>query len=102
MIHVIATIQVVRGRRKDFLSQFRKVEPVVRQETGCLEYAPAVDLNTEIPAQAPVRDDVVTVVEKWEDTAALNAHLAAPHMAEYRESVKDIIVSVDLRVLEPA
>jgi quinol monooxygenase YgiN len=102
MIHVIATIQVAQGRREDFLVQFHKVEPAVRAEQGCLEYAPAVDVATNIGAQIPIRRDVVTVVEKWETIEALNAHLAAPHMAAYRGAVKDMVSGVQLQVLQPA
>jgi len=54
-----------------------------------------------IAAQQPVRDNVVVVVEQWESLEALNDHLVAPHMAEYRTSVKDLVVSTSLRVLEP-
>jgi len=32
----------------------------------------------------------------------LKAHLAAPHMAAYREQVKDLVGGVALQVLEPA
>ena len=33
---------------------------------------------------------------------ALRAHLGAPHMAEYRARVKDLVVGVRLQVLQPA
>jgi quinol monooxygenase YgiN len=102
MIHVIATIQVRPGRRDDFLTALRRIVPLVRAESGCVEYGPAVDLATPIAAQAPVRDDVVTVVEKWENLNALEAHLAAPHMADYREQVMEIVSGVQIQILEPA
>jgi quinol monooxygenase YgiN len=76
--------------------------PHVLAEAGCIEYGPAVDLTTTLAIQEPVRDDVVIVVEKWESVEALYAHTRAPHMAEYRESVKDFVVSVGLQVLTPA
>jgi quinol monooxygenase YgiN len=101
MIHVIATIRTAAGRRDEFLAAFRQIVPVVRAEAGCLEYGPAIDLPTGIGAQSAVRDDVVTVMEKWASVAALKDHLAAPHMARYREKVKDIVVGLELRVLEP-
>jgi quinol monooxygenase YgiN len=50
----------------------------------------------------PVRENVVTVIEKWERVDALHAHLKAPHMVRYRERVKDLVVSISIRVLEPA
>lgn len=101
MIFVIATIEVKPGMRDAFLTEFRRNVPNVRAEQGCLEYGPAVDLRTEIKAQIPIRDNVVTIVEKWENLAALNAHLVAPHMATYRERVKDLVVGVTLQILEP-
>jgi len=102
MIHVIAVIEVVDGRRDAFLKEFHRVVPLVRQEVGCLEYGPAVDVPTGIAAQRPIREHTVTVIEKWDSLDALQAHLAAPHMAEYRERVRDLVVAVDLQVLAPA
>ncbi len=102
MICVIATIELAPGRRGEFLAEFAKVVPKVLAETGCLEYGPMVDLSTNIEAQPPARDDVVTVVEKWESLDALEAHLIAPHMLEYRKAVKQLVVRASLQVLEPA
>jgi quinol monooxygenase YgiN len=102
VIHVIATIELAEGKREAFLDEFRKIVPLVRAEAGCLEYGPAVDVATGIAAQAPPRDNVVTVVEKWESVEALKAHLQAPHMLAYRPRVKDLVVRATLHVLEPA
>jgi len=101
MIFVIATIEVKPGKRDAFLAEFHKNMPNVKAEKGCVEYGPTVDVKTDIKAQVPLRDNVVTVVEKWESLQALHAHLAAPHMATYRERVKDYVVGVTLQVLEP-
>jgi quinol monooxygenase YgiN len=102
MIHVIATVELAVGKRDDFLQEFRRVTPQVRAEEGCLEYGPTVDLATDLAAQLPPRPDVVTVVEKWRDLPALQAHLVAPHMAAYRERVKELVKRVTLQVLRPA
>ncbi len=102
MIGVLATIQLADGRRDDFLAEFAKIVPTVLDETGCLEYGPMVDLETNIPAQPPARDRVVTVVEKWESVEALEAHLLAPHMLEYRKTVKEMVTGTELRILRPA
>jgi len=101
MIHVIATIELVEGQREAFLKEFRALVPKVRAEKGCLEYGPAVDVASGIAAQSPPRGDVVTVVEKWSDLAALKAHLVAPHMEDYRPRVKNLVRSTTLQVLEP-
>ncbi len=102
MICVIATIEIAKDKRKDFLAEFSKVVPLVRAEKGCIEYSPMVELATSIPLQPPVRDDVVTVVEKWESVADLEAHLVAPHMNDYRKAVEHLVVGVGLQILAPA
>jgi quinol monooxygenase YgiN len=101
MIHVIATIHTAPGRRDDFLAAFSELVPDVRAEVGCLEYSPAVDLDTKVSSQ-PARADVVTVMEKWASVEALEGHLAAPHMRRYRDRVKDIVAGLKIQVLEPA
>jgi len=101
MIFVIATIEVKPGKRDAVLAEFRRNLPNVRAEKGCLEYGAATDLSSGIAAQIPLRDDVMTVVEKWESLEALKAHLAAPHMAEYRSRVKDLVVKSSLQILQP-
>ncbi len=102
MIHVIATIQVVAGRRNDFLKEFQRVVPLVRGEDGCIEYGPAIDVDTALTGVAAARADVVTVFEKWKSLEALAAHSVAPHMLRYREIVKDLLVGIEIRVMEPA
>ena len=57
-----------------------------------------VDIESSLGAQE-LNETVVTMVEKWETMANLNAHAVAPHMLEYREKVKDIVESVSLKGL---
>ncbi len=102
MIIVLATIEIADGRRDDFLAEFHKVVPLVRDEVGCIEYGPTVDAVTNIEKQDPCRHNTVVVVEKWESLDALNDHLVAPHMGSYRESVADMVAGMSLQVLEPA
>ncbi len=102
MIYVIATIEVEAGKRDAFLAAFLANVPNVLAEEGCIEYEPTIDVSSGIAVQGAVRDEVVTIVEKWESLQALRAHLAAPHMLEYREQVKELVKRVDLQILEPA
>ncbi len=102
MIHVIATVELHDGKRDDFLTVFNHNLPNVVDEDGCLAYNAAVDLETDIAVQEPVRPNVVTIVEQWESLDHLKAHLNAPHMATYRESVKDLVKGVSLQILQPA
>ena len=76
--------------------------PKVRAEDGCIEYGPTVDAETKIAAQIARRPNTVTIVEKWRDLPAPEAHLAAPHMTPYRATVKPWVVSTQLQILEPA
>ena len=102
MICVIATINLVEGRRDEFLEEFRKIVPLVREEMGCIEYTPMIDIPTEIDAQAQPVESVAFVVEKWESVDALEAHLMAPHMLDYRKRVKNLVTGAEIRILEPA
>jgi len=102
MIYVIAEIELVDGSREQFVTHFQANVPNVLAEAGCLEYAPMIDLKTELAGQPPVRVNCVTVVEKWESLEALQAHLVAPHMLKYREKVKGMVAKATLRVLQPA
>lgn len=101
MIIVIATVQCKAGKRDSFLAEFQQIVPQVLEETGCIEYGPTVDATTDL-ANQDRNADRVTIVEKWESLATLQAHLVAPHMHAYRPKVKDFVASSELRVLENA
>ncbi len=101
MIHVIATVELNPGTREKFLAEFRKLIPDVKAEVGCIEYGPAIDAETDIPIQFKIGPDKVTIIEKWEDAAALKAHGVAPHMQAYRARVKGFVRGMELRVLAP-
>ena len=102
MIYVVASIEVNPGKADAFIAEFKQLVPKVHAEDGCIEYGPTTDVDSGIEAQGGARDNVVTIVEKWEGLDHLKAHLAAPHMGEYREKVKDLVAGVKLQILEPA
>lgn len=101
MIYVIATIELKKGSKAAFLDIFHRNIPNVKSEKGCITYEPTVDVDSDLPIQIGMREDVVTIVEAWEDLDALQAHLKMPHMTAYREEVKDLVNQVSLQVLEP-
>ncbi len=101
MIDVIASIRLKPGRRDEFLAIFLANVPDVVAEDGCHGYYPAVDVDSGLPVQEK-NPDGVTVVEKWRDVAALQAHLKAPHMLVYREKVVDMVEGVSLKVVQQA
>ena len=102
MIHVIAKVKTTAGKRGDFLSEFKKLVPLVLSEAGCVEYGPTYDAQTNIAAQQLAGDDATVIIERWESLAALNAHLEADHMKEYRDRVKDLVESSVLEIYETA
>jgi quinol monooxygenase YgiN len=101
MVSVIASIHIVPGQRSAFLDIFSRYIPKVRAEDGCVEYYPAVDVDASLPVQQ-LDENVVTIIEKWQSLDALKIHLAAPHMLEYKEQVKDLVEKVTLKVLQQA
>lgn len=102
MIHVVAEIEVAAGSREAFLAEVARIVPEVLAEDGCLDYGPAIDIETNLPRQAPPRHDVVVMIERWRDLESLEAHLVAPHMLDYRQRVKELVLGSQLRILRPA
>ncbi|KAF0183999.1 MAG: antibiotic biosynthesis monooxygenase [Nitrospirae bacterium] len=99
MIHVLASIRVKASSRNAFIDVFKANVAKVRAEKGCIEYIPATDAQTDITVQH--RDAcVVTIIEKWQSVEALKAHLAVPHMIAYKEAVKDMVESVEVKILQ--
>ena len=101
MISVIASIRVKPGRLTEFLEIFKSNVPHVREERGCIEYFPSVDIDADLPPQH-LDENGVTVIEKWENLEALRDHLNTPHMLAYKEKVKNIVEDVSLKVLQEA
>ena len=102
MISVLATIEVAPGRRDEFLAAFKELVPKVLAEEGCVEYGPWIDVPTELRSQGDERADVVVVIEKWESLDAMERHLIAPHMLDYRKNVKPMVAATSLQVLGTA
>jgi quinol monooxygenase YgiN len=102
MIHVLAIITTLPGRRGDVLELCRANVPAVLAEEGCLEYGPAIDSEGAGALQTPVGPDTFVVIEKWSSMQALEAHSRAPHMKAYAEKVRDLLADRVIHVLSPA
>lgn len=102
VIHVIAIITTKPGQRDTVLAAFRQIIPEVQAEAGCLEYAPAIDIDHDAADFARLGPDSFMVIEKWESQEALAAHAASAHMAAYAAQVKDLLASRAIHVLDPA
>lgn len=101
MIYVIATIDLAEGKQDSYLEELNKIIPLVRTESGCLEYGAATDVPTGIPIQEPISGNTLTIIERWSDIVALKTHLAAPHMESYFKATADYVKQISVRVLSP-
>jgi len=101
MISVVASVRVKAGRLSQFIEVLKSNVPEVRKEMGCIEYFPAIDVDSGLPVQK-LDKNIVTIIEKWQNVEALKAHLKTPHMLAYRERVKDIVEDLSVKVLQEA
>jgi quinol monooxygenase YgiN len=99
MITVIASITVRQQRMDEFIAIFNANVPAVRAEAGCIEYYPAIDIDTGVGRQS-LDHNLITIVEKWRDVEAWKDHLATPHLRAYHQQVKDLVEGVTLKVLQ--
>ncbi len=101
MITVLATIYVKAGEIDKFLDIFKANVPTVCAEKGCISYVPMVDVDSGLESQT-MNENIVTIVEQWENIEDLKAHLVASHMLKYKDNVKNIVEKVTLKVLQNA
>ncbi|MFN8028368.1 MAG: putative quinol monooxygenase [Acidimicrobiia bacterium] len=66
MIIICGTFDVDPAQRDEFLKLRSPGLAATREEPGCLDYVMAAD---------PVRDNVVYLLERWEDEAAFGQHM---------------------------
>ena len=88
MLIVAGILKINPSKRPVLEAAFDKVREATLKEQGCLSYQIYVD-----------RADPGTFLlfEKWESEAALNAHFATPHMAEFGKALGGAdIVSADV------
>jgi quinol monooxygenase YgiN len=100
VIHVIASIQAKQGQRDALVRAFQKILGRVQAKPGCLEYTLALHAETDLAGQAPYDSNVVTIVEKWSDLAALNLHLADPSFLDWLASQWDMVETASMQVLD--
>ena len=84
MILVTGTITLPEGGLPRALPAMAAMVAASRAETGCIAYAYAQDLFDPT---------LIHIVERWQDRAALAAHLAMPHLAAWRALFADLGIS---------
>ncbi|MFF2076275.1 putative quinol monooxygenase [Kitasatospora sp. NPDC058162] len=86
---VIATIRTKPGRRDEVLAAFEQHTPAIHAEDGCQLYA------------VHAGPDRITVVEKWADQAALDAHSTGAPLAALGPALADALAEpADVAVLD--
>ncbi len=81
-ILIVGTIKVDPERRDALLEGIRPLVQKTRvEESGCLSYAFSADT---------VEDDLVQVVEHWQDEASLAAHFAHPNFFATRDRIHEL------------
>ena len=74
MIRVVAKNMVKADKVSEFISLGKKlVEETNKNDKGCLSYGLYQDMDNP---------QVLTMIEEWENTEALNNHMAAKHFQD--------------------
>ncbi|MEB8430748.1 putative quinol monooxygenase [Cocleimonas sp. KMM 6892] len=76
-LSVVVLIEVLPGKREEQIKAFKKVEPLVLAEDGCLQYEMKADQDNE---------NRFIMIERWSSAEALAAHAVSPHMVEAGKS----------------
>lgn len=81
MLIVTGLITVPDGAFEAARPAIRRMVAATLTEPGCITYGFWQD---------PEQPDRLRVYEEWQDRAALEAHFATPHMAEFRAALAEI------------
>ena len=87
MLIVLAKAQVGEGAMEPAMAAIAEMVAASNAEEGCIAYAFTQDV---------LQPQVLHIVEKWQDEAALAAHFATPHMAAFGAA----IAGLDFAVIE--
>lgn len=91
MIIVTGTVRFAAGTLQGLCGALGKNVEATRAEPGCLSYSYGIDVGDP---------DLLHVSEQWTDDAAIDAHMAAPHMAEMMAAIGGAIESVSVKAYE--
>ena len=92
MILIIGTVRIAESALEAARPVMARMIEASRAEAGCVSYAYSIDV---------LDPTVIHVTEAWSDRAALMAHFATPHLAEWRAHWADLGIDTrDLRLYE--
>lgn len=82
MVIIAGTARIRPEARDDLLDAARRMIAASRAEPGCTAYRYAFDIDDP---------DLIHFFEEWQDQAAVDAHFATPHMAEFLAALGDTL-----------
>ena len=92
MLLIVGTVRIPRENVARARPAVARMIEATREEEGCVHYAFAEDV---------LEPGLIHLHEVWRDRAALEAHFASAHMAEWRAAGRDVgIRDRNLRVYE--
>lgn len=88
MIIVIARVEFEPSRLAEVEAALDAMMRATWEESGCLSYSMAIENRAEA---------ICTIVERWQDEAALKSHFHAPHMAAFQSAILGMVRSLDAK-----
>lgn len=94
MIIVAGTLQFAADQSEAVMPHILSVSELTRQESGCICYGFAQDLETA---------GLFHIYEEWESEEQLNAHLKAEHLVTFQEALSRFtILDQNVKVIDAA
>ncbi|TFU01216.1 antibiotic biosynthesis monooxygenase [Polymorphobacter arshaanensis] len=93
MIIIIARAEVDPEALEIVEAAMAKMMRATWEEPGCISYSMAVEDRER---------GIISVVERWEDEAAIKRHFAMPHMAIFNAAVAGHGRSMDAKMYDAA
>jgi quinol monooxygenase YgiN len=84
MIYVYGGVRVDPARKAEVTAVAAEFARTCREEAGCVEYN--LSWNTE-------DENFLRLIEVWEPTSALDAHVAQPHVKDWTAFVQSAAVA---------
>lgn len=82
MLIVIGEAEAAPGRREEMLEAVTSMATATKSDDGCVSYGFYADVS---------RPHVILGVEVWRDQAALDAHMAHDHTAQFIATVPALV-----------
>src|SRR5579872_5535594 len=94
MLFIIATIKCQAAKRDEFLAGARACIDATRKEPGCVAY----DMHESVTEPGTFR-----FIERWQDRAAVNDHMASPHLKAFAKVIGGTVSEAPLiELITPA